>query len=249
VELREAERLVEAAPEVGHPARVPGPLIQSTIGDGADFVAIRSAFGSIIGARLARPGRSIWCSLAAESTFGAAVSTLWSLSALQRWSDEDGPPSMSRGTAGWVAGDAALPAASEIQLVLERAREVLAAVVLSGGGQPITGIARGGLEAAECIGLLQKRAGIFGVPLFDGADDGPGVESDRRLATLGFTFRTVVTGERGLWCFGAEIGAEPAQTLWILTQRSAAQGLGWACLSALGRAISRHRLVPEARRA
>jgi hypothetical protein len=216
--------------------------VESTIESDADFVAMRSARGSIVGARLSHDARSLWCMLAADSTFGAAVSTLWSLSVVRSWSAQPASAAGTRG--GFRVGDPASPLADEIRVVLERAREVLAAVVLSEGGEPLVGLARGGLDAEPCLELLRRRTQIFDVRMFGDSDfrqNGP--ESTPKLDALGFTFRTIVTGERSLWCFGAELAG--GQTLWVLTERSASQGLGWACLSALGRGLGG---LTEARR-
>jgi len=243
VELLEGEGLVEAAPAAPTPSRVPPELVRTTLADDADFVAVRSTRGSILGARLARASRSLWCTLAADSTFGAAVSTLWSLSVVHPLVSP--PPRSSDGRA-WEVGAPDSSAAAEMRLVLGRAREVLAAFVLSSSGQPVVGIARGGLDEG-CVELLRRRTHVFAVPLFEEPRGEDHVENTgTRMAALGFTFRTLVTGERAFWCFGAELLAAQGHTLWVLTDRNASQGLGWACLTALCRGLTRPSASPEA---
>jgi hypothetical protein len=235
VELLDGGRLLDAAPSVNGSPRVPSALVEATLDDDADFVAIRSARGSILGARLARARRSLWCTLSADSTFGAAVSTLCSLSIVQP--HESTPPRSSAGRT-WETGDASSLAAAEIRLVLGRAQEVLAAWILSPTGEPVVGVAREGVDD-RCLELLRRRAGVFAVSTFESPAN-PSPRSDPAgLAALGFTFRTLVTGERSYWCFGAELLDKDGQTLWVLTDRNASQGFGWACLTALCRGVMR----------
>jgi hypothetical protein len=115
---------------------------------------------------------------------------------------------------------------------------VLAALVLSERGDPVVGLARGGLGREPCLELVGRRRRIFSVPL----DDDAGGERPA-LDALGFTLRAAVTGERAVWCFGAELLGDERQTLWIVTERGAAQGLGWACLTALARGLTRNEHV------
>jgi hypothetical protein len=236
VEILDAERVVDAAPAAvsSHP-RVPAELVRTTIDDDADFVAVRSARGSILGARLTRARRSLWCALAADSTFGAAVSVLSSLSAIQPHPCE--PPRSTDGRVVEIGDERALDA-SEMRLVFGRAREILAAIVLSSRGEPVVGISRGGVDEG-CVELLRRRAAVFAVPIFDRPAPSDDERTGTRMAALGFTCRTLVTGERGFWCFGAELCEPMAQTLWVLTDRNASQGLGWACLTALSRGLTR----------
>lgn len=253
VEVLDGEDLLEAAPINGTTStqlqgrgasRVPAALVQSTLGDDADFVALRSARGSILGARLTRARRSLWCTLAADSTFGAAVSTVWSLSAVQPHSREAAEQPIDPTLTGWVAGDGDSAAAVEIRGVFDRAREVVAALVLSATGEPLVGMARPGVDGERCVSLARRRLRVFGAPMFDQ----PVAEESRpQMDALGFGFRTIVTGERGLWCFAAELLAARDQTLWVLTDRNASQGLGWACLTALGRGLTRAGRLPERR--
>jgi hypothetical protein len=235
VEVIEADRVIEAAP-VSSSTRVPADLVRTTLDDDADFAAVRSTRGSILGARLAHSQRSLWCTLAADSTFGAAVSTLSSLSIVQ---PHPGTPPRSTDGRAWEIGDESSPDAGEMRLVLGRAREVLAAIVLSSGQQPVIGMARGGMDES-CIELLRRRAAVFTVPIFEEPLPPDGERNTgTRMAALGFTCRTLVTGERSFWCFGAELCEPRGQTLWVLTDRNASQGLGWACLTALSRGLTR----------
>jgi hypothetical protein len=234
VELSEAGQLVDQAPSLAAASRVPPALSQTTLDDEADFVAVRTARGSLVGLTLAAQRRALWCALAAESTFGAAVSTLWTLAQLEPSAgagDEELPTSHE---VEWEIGDRAASTVNELRLFLERAREVMAVVVLLDGRQPMLGVARGGLDVEHCLALLRRRARALAVPLFH---DG-GRESGQDTRSLDLQVRMLATGERHFWCFGAELFGEPTQSLWVLTDRRSSQGLGWACLAALGRVIA-----------
>ncbi len=233
VELLEGGRVVEGAPSVRPEPRVPAALPPSTLSDDADFVALRHARGSLVGVNLAGGGRSLWCQLEADSTFGAAAAKLCTLG--QDPAAQPSSPAAPRSDApGWEIGDTAGIAAEEMRSFLGRASELRAMVLLSPQREPEVGVARGVLDAERTLDLVRRRARAFEAPALAGEAAASGSASDP-LPSLGF--RALVTGERQLWCFGAELGGAHAHTLWMVTDRYLAQGLGWALLAALGRGL------------
>jgi hypothetical protein len=229
VQVFESGAVVESAPGAVD-ALVPDSLVAQTIGEDADFVAVRSERGSLVGVRLAEPGRSLWCMLSAQSTFGAAVSALWSLGAVQ---PHPPPPrgELVQEETAWVLGEGSSPALGEMRLVVERASEVCAVIVTDAAGAPVSGIGRR-VGVAQTLETIRRRARVFESPIFAGAPASGAHDP-------AFSFRSLCTGERACWCFGAEVYAVAEQTLWVLTDRTASQGLGWACLTSLCRGIAR----------
>jgi len=230
VEVLEEGRLVDSDP--GCPSsRVPVALLRTTVLDGCDFVAIRSARSSVVGLGIAGP-RSIWCRLSADSTFGAVVSAIWSVAGV---SDKSlGRASPRRDTAVWSYGEARSAENEALRAFEHRAQEVLGAVVIDGAGAPIAGSGCSLLAPDRGLDIARRRArGLVNdtLPL---ADTG-----ELALDSIGFSLKTMVSGEAMLWCFGAEL--ERGETLWLYLDRRTSQGLGWAYLTALVRALARAR--------
>jgi hypothetical protein len=241
VEVLEDDRCVDAAPGEAGTSRVPPELVRSTLGDDTDFVAVRGALGSIIGVRLAGARRSLWCQLSAASTFGAAVLALRTLKS--EWSNGEAE---QRGSGArvpaWELGARTSHDALSLKGVLEHAPEVLAAMILGEDLQPLFGIGGEVLECDACVELFRRRAPAFAAPFFLGGERAAVSETD--VTALGFSYRGMVTGERNLWCFGAEIYGEAKRTLWLVTDRRVPQGVGWACLAAVRRGLGYRSFAP-----
>lgn len=221
VELLEEGRSIDAAGEGGHP-RVSPAFAAAALGEAADFVALRSEHGALLGARLAGSPRQAWAALGPDAAIGAAVAALFSAGGVAR------PPRAKRGAdlTPWRRGSEASGALLGDAFAF--GRDVLALVLLS--GDDLVFATGRGLDEGECVGLARRRAGLFAVAPFAGG--GAPVDGGRGR-------RNLVTGEERVWCFGAEAEERgAARTVWVLTRRDGAQGIGWACLTALCRALS-----------
>jgi hypothetical protein len=229
VEVFEDERVVDADPEAPGP-RTPGELVRTTLLDGADFAAVRWARSSVVGLSVGRP-RSLWCRISAESTFGAVVSAISSVAGVERALDR-APP---RPDDSWSVGDADAPANQAIRAFMKRAQDVLAAVVFPGGASsaPSAGCGCSALELAMCVETVVRRRRAL---TLEALPEGP---EEAKLDSIGFYLRTMVSGEARLWCFGAELEPATGETLWLFLDRRNSQGLGWAYLTALSRALAR----------
>jgi hypothetical protein len=227
VEVVEDDRLIEAEPEArGH--RTPAGLINTTLLDGADFVVLRMGRSSVVGLKLGER-RSIWCRVASEApTFGAAVVALLALTPKR----EPVAESTTRSTSEtWTLG-ARTAAMDAMVSFLERAQDVLGAVLLAdGSSSSVSACGTGRLDPEWCVALSRRRARSF-------TDGAVAPACEEGLASMGFYLRTFVSGERALWCFGAELDGSGA-SVWIFLDRKSSQGLGWACLSALSRTLAR----------
>jgi hypothetical protein len=231
VEVFEDDRVVDADPEVAAP-RTPVELVRTTLLDGADFAAVRWARSSVVGLSVGRP-RSVWCRISAESTFGAVVSAISSVAGVERPTDR--APARPDAEA-WIVGEAAAPANQAIRAFMKRAHDVLAAVVFptSAAGAPSVGCGCSALELAKCVDTVLRRRPTLALDALPA--DG---EAEAQLDSIGFTLRTMVSGETRLWCFGAELEPKTGETLWLFLDRRNSQGLGWAYLTALSRALAR----------
>jgi hypothetical protein len=234
VELYDDDRMVDGDPRSATP-RVPASLIRATLLDGADFAAIRSTRTSVIGFAFARP-RSVWCRVSAESTFGAVVASIWSIAG---GTDKpaDRPPPRPDATA-WSLGEPDAASGEAVRSFLHRAQDVLGAVVLSAdpSSPPVMGCGCSLLEPAQALDIARRRSSNFANGLMPMTD-----ETERALDSIGFSLKTMVSGEPRLWCFGAELEREAGETLWLFLDRRNSQGLGWAYLAALTRSLARTR--------
>lgn len=236
VEILEGAQRLQSAPDVPDAPRVSAPVVAATVADGATFVALRSAVSSVLGVALvgedAGPTpRSAWCALTAESNYGAAVSALAALTAGQT------PPSIAPRVPPRPYAWSAVPGArveAELQVVMDRAREVDLALVRAPSGAITGGLGREGADVERAMALVERRRRLFEAPL--PREVGPHGDGDPDA--LGYTLRSAVAGDPERWCFGLQL--DPAgTTLWLLLDRALSQGLGWSCLSAMARGLAR----------
>jgi hypothetical protein len=231
VEVLKNDQVVDADP-VAQSGRVASRLARSTLLDGADFIAVRSACSSVLGLSLSE-SRSVWCRIIADSTFGAVVSAIWSVAGVSEQAFSCAPP--AKHSKAWSIGAESSATNEAIRMFLTRASDVLGTIVLANNAtkEPVAGYGCGALEIDRCLDVARRRRHSLGLALT--TDDG-----QCALDSIGFDLRTMVSGERSLWCYGAEIEPE-GETLWLFLDRKNSQGLGWAYLTALTRALERTR--------
>lgn len=231
-EVLDGTRCVEAAPEPSPTPRFPVELIERTLLDGAEFVALRHPEGTLAGATLPS-SRSIWCRLAPHATVGAAASALSTISSGAQSASWDVQPIVPQ-PLSWTLGDEDMPALGELRAFLERAPEMLGAVVSAADAEMRpTGLGRAPLIVETALELVTRRARALSLPrLFE-----DGITRDADAEGVGFHFRSMVTAERRVWCFGAELATHPSRTVWVLLDRRSSQGIGWAYLTSLSRKL------------
>jgi hypothetical protein len=239
VEVIEDGRVVDGDPPAPSP-RVPAGMLRTTILDGADFVAVRAARSSVVALRLASQ-RSLVCRVSADATFGAVVAAV--VGTVAGAARPAKRPALRPDVAAWTLGTTASPTTMSIESFMQRAHEVLGAVVLAGDHvSVVAGSGSTALDRDACIDVARRRVGTFGNdPWLVGPED-----REEDLASIGFYLRTLVSGEPQFWCFGAELDRENGTTLWMFADRGSSQGLGWACLAALTRALAAEPRRPRA---
>lgn len=215
-----------------HPNPPTLPCLRATLLDDSEFAAIRSVRTSVLGFKLAGP-RSVWCQIASNADYGRLVSTLGSY--LSPKSAANGA-FIPRPDIGWTIDEGAARPTEEIRAFMMRAGDVLGAIVLGGQGgtEPLSGCGAGTPGLSTCLDLARRRR-----PCLRGPDLAISDPVERAFDDMGFSLREVVTGERVLWCFGADLDPEEDRTLWMFLGRQCSQGLGWAYLKTLRRALSR----------
>ena len=234
-EVLDGTSVLEAMPSLeppGAPApsgRFEGEIVRRTVLDLAELVAIRTPEGTLAGVGLDAP-RSLWCRLTPDATVGAALSALSAYGAQERTTGELGPP-MSRGTP-WVIGEDAAVATTELVDFLGRAPETLAALITDMADGPWSCGAGSGLPPEYAIDLVRRRGRALATPRLFQEPERPDLGAD-----VGFRFRSMLTRERRVWCFGAEIGVTRRHIVWLLLDRRSSQGLGWAYLTSLSRQL------------
>jgi hypothetical protein len=230
-ELHEGTATIDAAPEPSRAERFPASIIEHSVLDGAELAVLRSTRGTLAGVALPA-SRSLWCRLGAEVTLGAAVAALAAFGASPRRSSSDLADGPARPTT-WTIGDEDAAPLRELREFRERAPETLAAIVTGAGAEPWAYAA--GSSAVDrdwALDLVTRRANVLGAPELFGDEPPPAGDED-----VAFHFRSVLTVEPKVWCFGAELATRPRCVLWLLLARQASQGLGWAYLTSLSRQL------------
>ncbi|HTJ80409.1 MAG TPA: hypothetical protein VL400_01765, partial [Polyangiaceae bacterium] len=176
----------------GASPEIPVGLAETTLGDGADFVALRSSDGALFGSRIDAGAGALWCRLGSDSAFGAALAALSSrglLRVVSRRSSHATPEPRA-----WKAGGFDPSWLADVEQVFAYGRDVLAVALVSPDGHVVAGMSRNDIDEETCTEIVERRAPIFAIqPAPPGA-----------LESLGFRSRRVVTGEARVWCFGAE---------------------------------------------
>lgn len=229
IELREAGTVLDQDPARGS-AYVPSQLLSCSVLDGASFVALRAASGTLIGVNLEGGARSLWCQIVNGSNFGAAAAALWAASGFATSDAGGGAPGSP-----WLLGSGDTPLLRELEDFLARAPVLVAALVAHrhDAGQ-VYGLGCGAIGAEACTSLIRRRSVALQLShelLCPRSGEQPSLEE------LGFRFKAIATAEDDLWCLGAEIDSGPDWSVWLLLPRQINQGLGWAYLNALLRQI------------
>jgi hypothetical protein len=233
IELVEGKVVVAQDP-LEQQARVPLSVLELTLLDGAQLAILRSASGTLVGASIGS-SQSLWCRVGVSSTFGSLVSTLSSISGF----DRAGSNAANHETATrthWTLGDGRSPVVRELEELLQRAPELLALLLVGPeGGELVRGVGHTRLRPDWCRDVLTRRAAVFDVAreLFSEARHSPTPD----LHDLGFRSQSLATAEADHWCFGAELSARGSASAWLVLERRAGPGLGWAYLSALTRRL------------
>lgn len=223
----EREAVVESTSETAI-ARVPPSIIAQSLDDGADVLALRSLRGTVIGTSLPSRGRYVAARLPADVAFGPALATLCTTCGVE--------PALRRATSVQRAalramggdGDDGRPRiADAARRFLEQAGECVAAVVLE--GEHVAGAARADLDSATISRIASRRARLLARELPSDSNDVNALEQ------LGYSLRSVMTGEGAILCFGIELDTQ--RTAWLFMDRACAQGLGWAYLLSFSRQL------------
>lgn len=232
IEVLVDEKVVEQDPPAPKP-HIPASLVKLTLLDGAEMVTFRSTRGTLVGAALGG-GRTIWCRVAMDSTFGSVVSALSGLGrgdqrgSLAGAGAPDGPR--------WQLGDGSAALLAKLTEFAEQVEDV-AAVLVAGplGGELLHGIGIAHAAPDWCRDVVRRRAPVFDLARDVLAELQPSHRPD--LEGMGFRLQSLATAEGDFWCFGTELGIPQASSAWLFLERKASQGLGWAYLSALGRRL------------
>ncbi|HWB73856.1 MAG TPA: DUF4388 domain-containing protein [Nannocystaceae bacterium] len=217
VEVIAAGALIDSDPPFDN-RRTPWELIERTLSDSAELVALQGDEQSIVGARLSE-GRTLWCCLAQRTTLGGVFFVLSSLTASDRSAAIGARPRALRPE--WRVGDDDVLA----QLAAHHT-EIEAALVIDADDRVVSGLGYDGIAPRRCEELARAR---------------------RRALLVGHragTRASIVTAEREAWCCGTVLAN--GSSLWLLLDRGTPQGLGWTLIAALARAWAPARVEPSA---
>lgn len=231
VESLEHTAVVESIPTPVETSRVPAQLVEQTLLDGAELVALRMSTTTLAGVALTST-KSLWCLVKAGVTIGAIVATLESLAA-----DRE-PPSRAASLGSgdvWTAGDGEAAVVRTLREFIDRAPELRAVFV----AEPSTnrapyGVGRAGTSPEQTSSLVARRASGLAFP--DSLDAGALADVDAD----GLSSRRTMTAERDVCLFAAEIRSEGrSRFVWLVLDRDCSKGLGWGYLTSLSRELVR----------
>ncbi|MCA9669281.1 MAG: hypothetical protein KC503_26985 [Myxococcales bacterium] len=219
-----------------------GSLLESTLRDGASFVAVRCVGGSLLGAALRGPDEpALWCRVRNEDYGATIVSLRREHGAIEREREDarDAEP-LASSTLACTHGDAEGSLARVLAQAVGEVREVSAAFVLTRepGADPLCGFVAQGLDVEQTVALARRRARC----LEQGPAMGPGcIGADRSARCAGcIASKRVVSCEPDRWVFAAELprAAAPGAVVVLMCTRRTSQGIGWAHLSTLQQALA-----------
>ena len=196
-------------------------VMDTVLQAGADFQAIRSPGGVLIGLRWG-DDLTVYSWLPVYAAYGQTVATLFSLRGA---SGVVQPAARHPGAGGspWTRGRAD-SAALEVLGFSDELLAVVALDALDALGASAAG--RGALSEDTCLAMCTQIAAALWADL-------PDVYPESDLQAAGLQLRTLVVRYKNAWCFGSKNPARVGTSIWLLLQTGAPQGLGWACLSAL----------------
>jgi hypothetical protein len=232
-ELFDGATRIESEPEPTAGPRFAAEVMQRTLLDGAELAIVWLPDGLLAGVALPA-SRSLWCRLAPDSTVGAAASALGVFGPAPRSPCESCPDCPSGEP--WTLCAEGDPALDEMRAFLDRAPEMLAAFVVDTRDEAHPcGVGRAPLALDAALATVRRRARVLAIErVFE-----DGIVKNADAAGVGFHFRSMVTAEERVWCFGAELATASRRTVWVMVDRRCSQGLGWAYLTSLSRSLIR----------
>lgn len=208
----------------------PPASVVRVLADGADFVAVRSADRSLVGARREGDDATAWLELEDDAAYRFVLAALEARGFAPAVTGARPEPAAipSDDPVGWREGALGGAWGEEILQVFAYGADVRAVLALDGAGLVRAAMGRKSVVQAAAVDLVRRRRAVFAEHTFEAG----------ALTALGFRSRTLVTSERDTWCFGGEtLDPGATGTVWVVLRREASQGVGWACLTALLRGL------------
>jgi len=149
----EGTTVIEAAPEPSERPRFAPEIVERTVLDGAEVVALRAPEGTLAGALLSSSS-SLWCRLTPEATVGLAISALAAFTGTGTPASDSTNAHLERGPVWVIGGDT--PITTALQDFLGRAPETLATLLTdvdNGGHAALGARSRPSTRSRSCAGV------------------------------------------------------------------------------------------------
>jgi hypothetical protein len=159
VELVDGDVTVAVAGGAQGP-RISPTFASAALPDGADFLALRSSTGLLIGAKMASRARQVWAEFPSGVSIGAAVAALFSAGVLPRLTRAKRGGDLVR----WRRGSAEVEA--RLGNPFSFGSDLLAVVVLRGAEMLFA--SGHSLSEVECVALARRYRAVFEVPPREG---------------------------------------------------------------------------------
>ena len=198
----------------------------------AASMTLRSTLGAVLGASVAREPAWLFCGLPPATSLGMAQ-VLLAHAAGAAVDDEATPAPKKIGEVVRREAVEVVSSLDPVEAAMARSEQLQAVLVLDTESDSCASVYREGLDI-EGIAALAKT--VYGqVPdslsnLLSSPNDDIGSVIDEHI--------TLSVSQEGLWHFATEPREGPGKVVWLVVDRSASQGFGWALLTSIARQIS-----------
>ena len=198
---------------------------------GADFVAIHSPHGIVLGGVTAHNDETLWVGLGETATIGNSLSALSPMLSATLSTDLLASTSEYSQSSWKTCGEDSATLRG-VCAAVEDTEEVLAAFTLDSSGRLLWACSRESLALDEFTERARPRFKAFEHPVLDEPARTGGQPLNASSSALR---RSMVISDPQTWTYGCTNGYGARSCLWLLIDRSTSQGLGWAILTSLSR--------------
>lgn len=198
-------------------AGAPSALRSLLVEGAADVIAVQMGVNAVLGVSTTRPQHTLWAGLGRTSLGAACAVLLHAAGGSERAASHRSGSSVRAPRA--IERDATQVAGTATDLML-RAPDVCGVCHLVGGRVASLIVRDRSDSQVRPAHLAQLATQLFSPDVRPAPDAGAGM-------------RTAVVGQPDTWSLGAELSASTEESIWVVTERSATLGFGWACVTSM----------------
>jgi len=199
----------------------------------ADSICIRSIRGAILGQKVGDGTATLWCGLDARAKLGIASTILAASSSAPVRPEASPRPAAD----GWDTHPmpGLIASLAPLEHALGRTDELLAGFLFSSGVQRLASVERRIPGLSSLIPLARELEAVLALSL-DSSLPPPATLAEAVL----YERAALQLGQGPYWHFATVLPFPTPLTLWLVLDRSAPQGMGWALLTTMARQLQEH---------